>query len=361
MLVNSTNRFLMRSLILASIFLSLLGANLYAQQEYEPTYEDTLEVYEDLFYLEEPLNLTIEGNIKEFKKARRKEDYHDAKMTNQVTDFFQVSHKIRIRARGEYRRDNCTMPPYWINVRYSGIEAEEFKDLRKMKMVTRCREAGQYADYVLKEYLVYKIYNIITEYSFNVRLVRVKYIDTGKKKNQITENWAFLIEPEEMLSKRLNAQPIKSDRLAIRTVNPEIIDLMALFQYMVGHGDYSVTGRHNLKIITLKEPGPTGFLPIPYDFDYTGLVDAHYAIPGEALGITSVTERYFLGACRSKDTHMKTVQKLAEYQDEILDLIMNFEYLDEDERLDMVGYIVSYFGESEQDRFVEAYLDPTCR
>ena len=361
MLVNSTNRFLMRSLFLAYIFLSISGVNLIAQQEYEPTYEDTLEVYEEFFFLDEPINLTMEFNIKEFKKARRKTDYHPAKMTNHVSDSFEVNHDVRVRARGEFRRENCTMPPYWINVRYSGIEAEEFRDFRKMKMVTRCKEAGPYADYVLKEYLLYRIYSLITDYSFRVRLVRVKYIDTGKK-NQVLENWAFLIEPEEMLAKRLNAKLIPSDRLSIRTVNPEIMDLMALFQYMVGHGDFSVTGRHNLKIIVLKDPtGPRGFLPVPYDFDYAGLVDAHYAMPQETLDISSVKERYFLGACRPLEIHMKTIEILAEYQDEILDLIMNFEYLEEDVRLEMVAYIASYFVESEQDRFVKAYLDPTCR
>ncbi len=361
MLVISRNRFLMRSLFLAYILLSITGVYLVAQQEYVPTYEDTLEVYEEFFSLDEPVNLTMEFNIKEFKKARRKADYHPAKMTNHVSESFEVNHDVRVRARGEFRRDNCTMPPYWINVRYSGIEAEEFRELRKMKMVTRCKEAGQYADYVLKEYLVYKIYNLITDYSFRVRLVRVKYIDNGKK-NQVSENWAFLIEPEEILAKRLNAKLIPSDKLAMRTVNPQIMDLMALFQYMVGHGDFSVTGRHNLKIIVLKEPtGPRGFVTVPYDFDYTGLVDAHYAIPGETLGISSVRERYYLGSCRPLETHMETIQKISEYQDEILDLIMNFEYLEEDVRLEMVAYIASYFVESEQDRFVKAYLDPTCR
>ena len=350
----------MRRILLATIFLSILGEHLFAQQEYVPTYEDTLEVYEDLFYLEEPVNLTMEFNIKEFKKARRKSDYHPAQMTNHVNESFEVTNKIRVRARGEFRRDNCTMPPYWVNIRYSGIGAEELKGVRKMKMVTRCRESVQYKNYVLKEYLVYKIYNLMTEFSFNVRLVRIKYIDNGKK-DQVTENWAFMIEPIEMMVARLNATEIQSDRLSIRTVNPEMMDLMALFQYMIGHGDYSVTGRHNLKIITLKEPGPTGFIPVPYDFDYCGLVDAHYAVPGETLGITSVKERYYLGACRSKEVHLETVQKLAQYKDEIIDLIMNFEYLEEDERMEMAAYIGSYFVESEQDRFVEAYLEPTCR
>lgn len=363
-MVNSTNFIAMRNYFLASLFLAVLGTTVSAQQEYPPSYEDTVEVYEDLFYLEEPLDLTLEFNIKEFKKTRRKGDYHPAMMTNHVTDSFEVNHKVRVRARGEYRRDNCTWPPYWVNIRYAGIETDELRNVRKMKVVTRCSGAALYKDYVLKEYLVYKIYNLLTPYSFNTRLAKITYIDTGSKKRKTWSDWCFLIEPEEMLADRLNVQPIKNDRFSLRTVNPETLDLMALFQYMIGHGDYSITGRHNVKIITLKEPGendPKGFIPVPYDFDYCGLINAHYAVPGPTLGIHSVTERYYLGACRSNEEHMKTIKFLAEYQDEIVDLIMNFEYLDEEVRLDMVAYIVSYFVESEQDRFVKAYLDPTCR
>lgn len=345
--------------IFTSIFLLLLVFNLHAQDE--PTYEDTVAVYEDLFYLEEPLNLTMEFNIKEFNKAKRKDEYHKANMTCHVSETFQVTHPVRVKARGEFRRDNCTMPPYWINIRYAGIEADSLRNVRKMKMVTRCKVSSAYNDLVLREFLVYKIYNLLTPISFNVRLVRVKYIDTGRTKKNVFENWAFLIEPEEMMARRLKAKMIASDMLSLRTVNREMMDLVAIFSYMVGQGDYSVTGRHNLKIAALHNPPPSGFIPIPYDFDYCGLVDAHYAVPGPNLGITNVKERYYLGACREKAVHMETIHKLAEYQDEIVDLIMGFEYLDEDERNDMVAYIVSYFVESEKDRFVEAYLDPTCR
>lgn len=349
----------MRSIILSLVFLLGIAFSLHAQYEY--TFDDTVAVYEDLFDLEEPLHLTLEFNIKEFKKTRRKEDYHKAKMTCTVTDSFHVTHPVRVRARGEFRRDYCDMPPYWINIRYAGIEADSLRDVRKIKMVTRCRKSSSYKHLVLREYLTYKIYNLICPYSFNVRLVKMRYINTGSKKTDTWEDWGFLIEPEEMMARRLGGKMIKSDKLSLRTVNHEIMDLAALFSYMVGQGDYSVTGRHNLKVMALRNPPPQGFLVIPYDFDYCGLVDAHYAVPGETLGITSVKERYYLGACRDKATHMITIQKLAEYQDEIVDLIMGFEYLEEKQRLDMVTYITSYFVESEQNRFVEAYLDPTCR
>jgi hypothetical protein len=154
---------------------------------------------------------------------------------------------------------------------------------------------------------------------------------------------------------------VDSDKLSIRTVNKEIMDKMAFFCYMIGQGDYSVTGQHNLRILALKEYGPTGFIPVPYDFDYVGLVDAIYAVPGEQLGITSVKERYYLGACRDMETHQRTINWLASYQDEMVELIMNFEYLPENEKLDMIDYLGSYFVDAERESFIDYKIDPTCR
>jgi hypothetical protein len=139
------------------------------------------------------------------------------------------------------------------------------------------------------------------------------------------------------------------------------MDHVAYFHYMIGQCDYSVTGRHNLKILTLKDYGPTGFIPVPYDFDYTGLVDTNYAIPGENLGITSVRQRYYLGACRSEEEHKAAIAWLASYREEIENLILNFEYMDEQERVEMVDYLESYFKETEQKGFIDRRINPTCR
>ena len=99
------------------------------------------------------------------------------------------------------------------------------------------------------------------------RLVRLNLLIPAKD-NETTEDWAFLIEPMDLMAARLNATDIKSEKLSMRTVNREDMDLVALFQYMIGNGDFSVTGRHNLKILAVKPPGPQGFVPVPYDFDY---------------------------------------------------------------------------------------------
>lgn len=347
------------SLILIGLLL-LVSLPIFSQDGDQPTFEDTIQVYEDLFGINEPLVLTVKFDIKAFQRSRKDEKYHKAELTCHVDENFEVTHDVRVRARGKFRRDHCQMPPYWLNIRYAGIEAEDLAEVVKMKVVTRCHSSAQYRNYVLREFLVYKIYELISPYSFNTRLVRLQYVDTGRK-NKMSEDWGFIIEPENMMAERNNAMAIKSDVLSVRTVNREIMDHVAYFSYMIGQSDYSVTGRHNLKILTLKEYGPTGFIPVPYDFDYTGMVDAHYAVPGENLGIASVKQRYYLGTCRTEEVHEQTIAWLTSYRDEIKDLILNFEYMDERDRIDVWDYLESYFEETEQKGFIDRRITPTCR
>jgi hypothetical protein len=350
----------MRRFFILTTLALISSTPLFGQNDEVPSFEDTLEVYQDLFGLREPLTLTLKFNIKEFQKTKRQEKYHKAELTCDVREDFDVTHEVRVRARGNNRMDVCYMPPFWLNIRYAGIEAEDLTGVIKMKVVTRCRGSSIYEDYVLREFLVYQIYNLLSPYSFNTRLVRLKYIDTGRK-DKISEDWGFIIEPEAMMAERNSAMPIKSDKLALATVNKEWMDKVAYFHYMVGQADYSVTGRHNLKILTLKDYGPTGFIVVPYDFDYTGLVDATYAVPGENLGIASVKDRYYLGKCRSEDIHQRTIDWLASYRDEIMELIMSFDYLEESDREEMVEYIESYYKGSESKSFISKRITPTCR
>lgn len=357
----ATNAYEERLLFSDNIIFFLPWAILVAQRNgVNYCFEDTLEAYEDMFGLEEPLNLTLEFDIKNYRKTRRKEKYHQAEMTCVVNDSFQVTNPVRVKARGIYRRDHCKMPPFWLNIRYSGIENEMFNGIRRMKVVTRCRDAKQFSDYVLREYLVYKIYNLVTPYSLRVRLVKMKFIDKGRE-NKESKCWAFIIEPADMMAARLHGQVVKSDVLSIRTVNQEVMDRLAMFQYMIGNGDYSVTGRHNLKIMALEDPGPRGFVPVPYDFDFTGFVNASYALPSDALGIKSVKERYFLGPCRNESCYHKAIQDLQSVRDEINALIWSFDYLDEEVKFDLIGYIESFFNTASRERFIERNIISTCK
>ena len=335
-------------------------ASLLAQDEAVPTFEDTMAVYEDLFEIEEPLNLTLKFDLKQLKKSQWDEEYLPGLMTCHVREGFEVAHEIRVKARGEIRKRICSAPMFWVNIRHSGIGAEYLSDVTKMKMVIRCKASSTYNNYVLREYLVYKIWNLLSPYSFNTRLVKLKIIDTGRKDRE-SEDWAFLIEPEEKMAERNKCMPIKNDRLSLKTVNHQWMDRVAFFSYMISQMDFSVTGRHNLKILTPKEYGTTGFIPVPYDFDYCGFVNAEYAIPDENLGIESVRERYFLGACRNEQSYDQTIEWLASHRDKIRDLIFNFEYIDESEKKFLWDYIESYYEQAQYKNFIPRYIQSTCR
>lgn len=317
-----------------------------------PDSRDMQHVYDGLFLDVEPLRLTLEFDVRKFQRTRTQEEYQPAEMTNRVNDTLGLRSSVRVKARGNYRRDNCETPPFWLNISNSGIDAPELEAVRRMKMVIPCKDSEQYEEYLLREYLVYRMYNLVSPYSYRVRLVRLKMVDTGRN-NEETESWAFLIEPNEMLSRRLNAREMKHDNLSNQTVNNGAIDLLSMFQYMIGNVDFSVPGRHNLKILAMSSPHPTGFVPVPYDFDYSGLVNARYAVPSEDLGINSVRERYYLGPYRSSFIHLRTAEKIEAVREEIMEMILAFEFLPADERLDMIGYLEGFFVQVEKDRFVE--------
>jgi len=351
--------FTMRTLLITILFV-FAGFPLLSQQESVPSYEDTVAVYEDLFSAEEPLYLTLKFDVKALKKKRHQDVYHDAEMTKKVGGDIQESYSVKITATGTFRRDFCTLPPISLQVAHAGIAADSPQDLIRMNMVLPCKNAAQYEPYVLREYLAYKIYNIITPLSYRVRLVRLSIIDTGKD-NEVTEDWAFLQEPDELMTLRLDGKMIKNDELSMSRVNPEVFNSLSMFQYMIGNADYSVTGQHNLKILALKEYGPTGFIPVPYDFDYSGLVNTDYALPGEDLGTTSVRERYYLGPCRPNQVHNETIQELAQFEDDIMAYIKAFEYLDDKEKVDMIEYLDSYIKESKESWFIDRKITSTCR
>ena len=100
---------------------------------------------------------------------------------------------------------------------------------------------------------------------------------------------------------------------------------------------------------------------MPYDFYYTGFVNAYYAVPGENLGISSVRERYFLGPCQDEQAYQQTIDFIENYRAEILELIHGFPYLDEKEKNILIGYMENYFSLSYTGGFYEMELKSNCR
>src|SRR5260370_613737 len=50
-----------------------------------------------------------------------------------------------------------------------------------LKLVVQCRSSRSYANYLLEEHLIYRVYNLLTERSVRARLAVVTYVDPREK------------------------------------------------------------------------------------------------------------------------------------------------------------------------------------
>lgn len=244
-----------------------------------------------LFKSEDTLNFTVFANLKPLLKDRGEETKNHwgmIKYMNHKNVMMEIPMKVKVR--GNFRRmtQNCTFPPLLLDFDKKKKGNSIFKKQNKLKLVTHCLKR----DYIMEEYLVYKIYNLITENSFKARIANVTYEDSAGKQVSQTR-LAFLIEDDEDLAKRIHSKLIKEAKLRQNQTDTLQMATVAVFEYLIGNTDWSVPFKHNIKLYFKKGKMAT---PIPYDFDHSGIVNAHYAKPAEQLTeITSVRERLYRG------------------------------------------------------------------
>ena len=358
---NHMHAFVLRVLPILFLLLFTVQARVLAQDSVSPySIEDTIAIDVDIFAEEEPASITLIYDIRSFLRNKHKDEYIKALMIYHFNDTVDIEHEIRLKARGKNRLERCPFPPIWINISKADIQNRQLEGVKKIKMVTHCARSKANFNYVFKEYLLYKMYNLLTPYSFRVRLINVKYVDAGRR-NKEYEAWGFLIEPEDLLADRLDANPLKLDNIRLNQTDPGVTDNMAVYQYMIGNADYSIAGRHNVKLLILKDIENRNPIPVPYDFDYSGFVNANYAIPGDNLGITSVTQRYYLGPCMSEEAFNQIVSYFHEKSNEIYKLVESFEYLPESEKNRAIGYLDEFFENAGNSKYIMNNILKTCR
>jgi len=247
-----------------------------------------------LFESDEILTLNLSGSIRELLKDRSDEmQYHDIILSYKANDSSLVSFPIQIKTRGHFRRTqgNCTYPPLLLNFSKKNAPKNSlFAHQNKLKLVTPCNNEK----YVLREYLVYKLYNLIGPKSFRARLVKVIYNDTEKGK--VSEPlFGILLEDEHDMAERNNSILIEGKVVRPERTQTEDYLKMAVFEYMIGNTDWSVQYYQNIKLIAADSTSMP--YTVAYDFDHAGIVDAPYAKPAEALLLSSTRMRRYRGYC----------------------------------------------------------------
>jgi len=247
----------------------------------------------NLFDTDEVLELTLQGDLKTVFRDRGDDpQYHPANINYQA-DQNVINIPIEIKTRGHFRKmaSNCKYPPILLNFAKSSTpKSSVFDGMDKMKLVTPC----QGDRYVIHEYLVYKLYNLITPKSFNARLVKVIYRDTVKDKST-DPYYGILLEEEKQMARRNQSSALENIGQRPEGTQKEDFLKMAVFEYMIGNTDWSVQFQQNIKLIAVDSTSlPTA---IPYDFDHAGIVRAPYAKPAEELQMSSTLQRRYRGYC----------------------------------------------------------------
>ena len=354
-----TQKKLIVFLLLYSLFLAISAQENNQNLQIGPV-SDTVETL-DFFDNEEPLELTLKYDITSFIKSKYKGEYLDAELIIYPSDNDSIVKNIRLKARGNFRRGHCFFPPIYLNFKTDPIEEGELAGIKKIKLVTHCSNSKAYQDYVLREYLAYKIYNLLSDYSFRVKMVDINYIDTGKKDRNY-EQHGFLIEPIDLLEKRTNSVEVDGELISGLTVLNTEMDRVSVYEYMIANTDWRVRGGHNIKYLKSLEWVTNRVIPVPYDFDYSGMVDAHYAIPQEWTSVKKVTEREYLGFCREDENlYLKAIEPFIQNKDEIFSLIEDCQYISEKEKKRLRSFIIGFYDEAEDSRGILHTLKRQCR
>jgi hypothetical protein len=226
------------------------------------------------------------------------EEEHPARLSYTGAGGETVTLDIEAKTRGHFRRQRstCNFPPLRLDIDTDEAEGTLFENQDKLKLVTHCQDGrDDYEQNVLLEYLLYRAYREIDTLSYRVRLTRMTYVDTAGRRDTLTK-YAFLIENDDMLAQRFGQDSLlEMPGLNELDLEATTMTRVAVFQFMALNTDWEVSGPHNVKML-----GPVQGLvyPIPYDLDYSGIINARYAKPDKTLRIRSVRDRLYRGYCR---------------------------------------------------------------
>ena len=317
-----------------------------------------------LFAEQTPLDIKISAPFSELWRARDERVEHDAVFEYLDQNGATVAIDIEVRLRGRSRRMYCDFPPLSLDFPRGDVTDTLFSGQNRLKLVTMCRSSNFFRDYLVQEFLIYRMLNELTEQSFRVRWANVEYVIADSKRERTVIAPAFLIEEDWEVAERLGMEVVEVPEIEIEELDLEHTALVGMFQYLIGNTDWAVLDApgdepccHNGKVLRTESGS---MLVLPYDFDGAGLINAEYAAPAENLPIRAVTQRLYRGFCRMQPELDRVIAALNAKRDVFIE-IFNHEELSNSGRKRAVTFIEDSLEVFNDQDKRESRIDEVCR
>jgi len=312
-----------------------------------------------LFEESAALEIELVGPIKDLKSD--KNSSHEMQFTLSTQG---VVHQVDVRLRGNSRRRVCDFPPLRLKFKKKATAETVFENQNKLKLVTHCRDRDATEQGLLKEYMAYRLFNVLSEKSHRVRLVRMTYVDTDPNRaGKTLKRYGYLIESSAELAERIAATEVDRTGVSLKSLNSQQASLVYVFQYLIGNTDWSLVTAdteefccHNIELF---ETDSEVFL-VPYDFDLSGIVDSKYAKPDPSLRVRSVRQRVYRGYCLPTDSLTSALQTIAGKQQEITEFPMDVPGLTPREKEIASRYLREYFKNARNIEKTAKKFDSRC-
>ena len=328
--------------------------------------EDSAPKPAKLFTSPEPISVTISAPWQDIQRKEKFQGTYPAKI--EFTDELgnTTSLDLTVERRGRTRQAVCRFPPIKLRFDKEKVKGTTFRGQKSLKLVTHCQTSSRYEQLYVLEMLVYRIYNLITDFSFKVQPLSITYVDS-KHGGRDDPRFAFLIEDDSDVAKRNGQKKLKIARTAKHRLDPLESNNFALFQYLVSNVDWSTLSGpdkdkccHNAKLIG-QDPSADPIYAIPYDFDSTGLVNAPYAVPSKKLPVSNVRQRLYRGFCMHNQTLGDARQRFLSNEQAILGLVRDEPRLNSGTRKKALKFLEKSFDILKNDQEYQERIIAKCR
>lgn len=316
-----------------------------------------------LFASDAPIQFTIQGPINSIVRSAERSPT-TVPATLSLAGSTEV-HAIRLTPRGISRRrkETCDFPPLRVELAQPAAATSLFKGQRRLKLVTHCRSSSGFQQHLLLEFAAYRMFNLLTPLSYRARLATVSYVEANGK--NLTTRLGFFIEDLDDVARRNGMRPaVVGDRISSQQLEARQAARVALFQYMIGNLDWSMRAGpagegccHNSRLLS----GATAaMVPVAYDFDYSGMVDAPYAIPPEQFRVNSVRTRVYQGYCRHNGAAVAAAAEFRAARPSIEALFSQIPAMEDRTRRKALSYLSRFFEDIATDQSLQSRVLKGC-